>query len=221
MGKFPVAGLPGIQRLLLVGVGRTSRAPESPMDANVTTPLPALLPEPQAEVRSWFAAEVQPHEGALRAYLRGRFPALPDHDDVVQEAFVRVIRAHATGKLQVPRAFLFVTARNVALDHFRREKTNPVMGLVNPDALTVVEEGSLVGPLNHEQDLEVLEEAIAALPERCRQIIMLKKIQGLSYDEIGARLGIAPGTISQQLSIGVAKCRAFFARRGLLKGRET
>ena len=63
---------------------------------------------------------VHPHEPALRAYLSKRFPALPDHDDLVQETYARILRVDDPGRLTHPKAFLFTTARNVAIDLFRR-----------------------------------------------------------------------------------------------------
>ena len=44
------------------------------------------------EQARWFSEHVHPHEPALRAYLSKRFPTLPDHDDLVQETYVRVLR---------------------------------------------------------------------------------------------------------------------------------
>src|SRR5438105_4048316 len=58
----------------------------------------------------WFADAVQPHCAALRSYLHVRFPSLVDIDDLVQESVMRVLRAHATGPVKSPRAFLFTTA---------------------------------------------------------------------------------------------------------------
>ena len=46
----------------------------------------------------WFAEEIQPHEPALRAYLRSRFPEVRDVDDLVQESFTRVLQSRGTVK---------------------------------------------------------------------------------------------------------------------------
>src|SRR5262245_37121045 len=51
---------------------------------------------PQSDTARWFAAEVQPHEPTLRAWLAQRFQGLAEIDDVVQEACLRVLRARAT-----------------------------------------------------------------------------------------------------------------------------
>lgn len=78
-----------------------------------------------AEQARWFSEQVQPHEPALRAYLSKRFPSLPDHDDLVQETYARLLRHSDPLRLTHPRAYLFVTARNAAVDFFRRRQSHP------------------------------------------------------------------------------------------------
>lgn len=58
----------------------------------------------------------------LRAWLRAKFPSLTDPDDLVQETFSRVLQARATAPIASAKAFLFTTARNLALDQVRRQK---------------------------------------------------------------------------------------------------
>lgn len=53
---------------------------------------PTAYPMSSAEQARWFSEHVQPHEPALRAYLSKRFPSLPDHDDLVQETYARLLR---------------------------------------------------------------------------------------------------------------------------------
>src|SRR5688572_3993642 len=81
------------------------------------TALPALERLGDGGVESkWFSEDVKPYEPALRAYLLKRFPSLPDHDDVVQETYTRVLRAREKERLTYAKAFLFTAARNVAID---------------------------------------------------------------------------------------------------------
>src|SRR5438132_9672112 len=70
----------------------------------------------------WFSEEIQPHEPALRAYLRARFPTLQDIDDQIQETYARLFRARKSGRRGLNRGYLFVVARNAALDIFRRKQ---------------------------------------------------------------------------------------------------
>ena len=174
-----------------------------------------------AEQARWFSEHVHPHEHALRAYLSRRFPSLPDHDDLVQETYVRTLRAHEGGRVPCARAFLFTTARNAAIDLFRRRRGNAHEEISEFSALPLLDEApGLAEAAEREQRLEVLLEAILALPERCRQVMMLRHLDGLAYKEIAERLGISPETVKVHMIKGVKDCTRFFRQRGLLGNAE-
>jgi len=173
---------------------------------------------PPTEQARWFSEHVQPYEPALRAYLSKRFPSLPDHDDLVQETYTRLLRAKENGRLTYAKAFLFTAARNAAIDLFRRRRSSAVESLVEFEELPVLEEVPGVGDsIDRQQRLEALIEALAALPERCRQVMMLRYIDGLAYKEIGERLGISPETVKVHMIKGVRDCTRYFQQQGLLE----
>ncbi len=168
------------------------------------------------EINRWFSAEVLPHEAALRAWLRGQFPQLTDVDDIVQESFARVLRARGRGEVQTPRALLFTTARHVAIDLLRRNKIVAFEPLTESPASPVYDEGRGVAEsAAHRQELEILTHAIQSLPDRCRQVLTLRKIYGLSQKEIAAELGISEHTVEVQVANGMRRCAEFLARHGL------
>ena len=171
---------------------------------------------PPTDQARWFSEQVQPHEPALRAYLSKRFPALPDHDDLVQETYIRTLRAHAGGRVTHARAFLFTAARNAAIDLFRRRRGQDHEEISEIHALPALDEAPGLGAAaEHEQRLDALLEAILALPERCRQVLTLRKIYGLSQREIAAQLGISEHTVEAQVGNGMRRCTEFLARYGL------
>ncbi|MDB6114381.1 MAG: polymerase, sigma-24 subunit, subfamily [Lacunisphaera sp.] len=164
----------------------------------------------------WFAEEVQPHASEMRAWLRGKFPALTDPDNLVQESLTRVWQAHATGAVPAPKALLFTTARNLALDELRRRQIVAFEPLTEIAGPPVYEEGRTAAEAAaHHQELEILTKAIQSLPDRCRQVLTLRKIYGLSQKEIAAQLGIAEHTVEAQVATGMRKCAVFLARFGL------
>lgn len=173
-------------------------------------PSPHPMPPHDSEQTRWFDEHVRPHEPMLRGWLRSKFATETDIDDVVQDAYVRLFRAREGGELASPKAYLFAVARNVALDRLRHRRVLRAEPLAETEALSVLEEGEgIPETIAHNQELEILTEAIQSLPDRCRQIFTLRKVYGLSQAEIAAKMRLSENTVSAQLTIGVKKCMAF------------
>lgn len=149
----------------------------------------------------------------LRAWLRSRFPTGCDIDDIVQEAYMRVLQARTSTEIASPKAFFFATARNLALGVMRHQKVSAQDSLAEIDELSILDGGPDVHhAVARAQELELLTEAIQSLPTRCRQILTLRKIYGMSQKEVAAQLGIAEHTVEAQGTIGLRKIAAFFER---------
>jgi RNA polymerase sigma-70 factor (ECF subfamily) len=171
---------------------------------------------PSPEQTRWFRQEVQPHESSLRAHLRRRFPSLPDVDDLVQESYCRLIQARKTGPIRYVKAFLFATARNAALDLFRRRRVVAIESVAEIERLPVIEDGpGVADTVGRQQELALLADAIRAVPERCRQVLTLRKLYGISQKEIAAQLGISEHTVEVQVAKGMRRIAASLARHGL------
>ena len=152
----------------------------------------------------------------LRAWLKRRFPSLLDIDDIVQECYARVWAARCANSINSPKAFLFTTARNLATDRIRRGKVVKIDSLAEMDKLTVQDEGpSAPETAALHQELELLTLALQSLPGRCRQVLTLRKIYGLSQKEIAARLQISESTVEAQVANGMHRCGKFLATYGL------
>lgn len=177
------------------------------------------MPPQDLETARWYDEEVRPHAAALRAWLRAQFPSLVDPDDLVQESYLRLLRARGSGTIANTRAFLFTTARNVALDLVRRNRVVATEALVTAAPSSVIEERHDVAEsVSRAQEIEILHEAIRQLPERCREIVTLQRIHGLSNRQIGERLGLSVHTVNAQMVIGLMRCRAYLSERGVLRG---
>lgn len=174
---------------------------------------PSIVSErrPSADQTRWFAEEVQPNEPLLRGWLHARFPSVRDLDDLIQESYLRVLRAHAAGPIRSAKAFLFTTAHNLAINHLARHRYEGPTALGERDSSTVLDEGASVPEsVALAQELEMLTEAIQSLPERCREAFISRRLYRLSTREVATRLGISESTVDAQCIIALRKLAHFF-----------
>jgi len=183
------------------------------------TPCLTAVDSRESEINRWFSEEVHPHESMLRAWLRNLFPSLHDVDDIVQDSYIRLIRAKKAGKVGNAKGYLFSTARNAARDVIRHQAVADAWSITETVPWSVLEDGpGVVDQVSRRQELALLAEAIYALPERCRQVFLLKKIQGLSQKEIAARLGITENTVETLVAKGAHRCADYLRAHGVGAG---
>lgn len=126
---------------------------------------------------------------------------------------MRVLHARETVYIESPKAFLFATAQNVALGIMRQRKSRGTDALADVETSSILDdEADILRFIDHSENLELLTEAVQSLPTRCRQILTLRKIYGLSQKEVAAQLGIAEHTVEAQGTIALRKIADFFAR---------
>jgi RNA polymerase sigma factor (sigma-70 family) len=164
----------------------------------------------------WFAEEVLPHERPLRSYLQRSLPSMADVDDLVQDCFARMMRAKTSGTIRSPKPLLFAIARNAVRDFISRKTRAELIPITESGDLAVLEEGSdVVESVCRRQELALLTEAIRALPERCREVLLLRKIKGLSQKEIAELLGIAEHTVEALAAKGTRRCAEYLRAHGM------
>ncbi len=171
----------------------------------------------------WFVSEVHPHGNALKAYLQSSFPSVRDVDDVIQESYIRILKARAVHPLHSAKAFLFTIGRRLAIDAIRRNRRTAgrevVMDLRSEGVLE--DKADAAERVSIDEEFTILAEAIHSLPARCQEIMILRKIQRLSHQEIAERLGISVNTVDVQLCRGMDKCTEYLRKKGVVFSRRT
>lgn len=155
----------------------------------------------RGEIDEWFARNVLPHEPDLRRWL-ARFAGDLDPDDIVQETYAGMARDFR--QVRNPRAFMFTLARHAVIANLRRRRVVNIVAIADLDRLPVADgaatgEQALVG----REELSMLQQALADLPDRCREVLTLRKIEGLPQREVAARMGIREDTVERQTIHGM------------------
>jgi len=124
----------------------------------------------------------------------------PNEDDLAQEASLRAIESGTA--IRHPRAFLTRVARNIAIDEARKLKVRGGLALqidALPDQMA-----PWVGP--DQETALLMKQVILGLPELYRDVFILSRFHGLSYQEIAAERGITVKAVEYRMSRALALC---------------
>lgn len=156
-----------------------------------------------AEVEAWFVREILPLEAILMRYLRHNWRDKSDVEDLRQEIYVRVCEAAFRQIPDAGKPFLFTTARNLLITRARRGHVIPIEVVGDLETFAADVPGPDRNAMAREE-LRRLQSAIEHLPARCREAVVLRKIEGLSRREIAQRMGISEATVSEHLAAGMS-----------------
>jgi RNA polymerase sigma-70 factor (ECF subfamily) len=158
-------------------------------------------------IAAWVAREIVPHEVRIRRWLARSRLSPEDIDEVMQEAYCRIAMLPSVDHIDQPRAYMFAITRNLLLRRLKRQQ------IVVLEALTEIEtwqdegtpspEEQAASRISYERVLAI----IGRLPERCRKVVELRKIEGWSQKEIAAHLGMTEKAVEKQIWTGVRAIR--------------
>lgn len=147
----------------------------------------------------WIANEIVPHEPDVRRWLRRSSLRTVDADDVVQEAYARIAAAAPGASVREPRAYFFTVVRNVALEQMRRARVTPIAAVADLQSSFIVDDRA--GPEQIAADRDELRrvfDMIQRLPDKLRQVLLMRRVEGLPQKEIARRLGVPESTIEKR-----------------------
>ncbi len=152
----------------------------------------------------WVANEIMPHEAGVRAWLR-RSRLRPDEiDDLMQEAYAKLVGLKRVDQIESPDGYFFQTVRNLLTDKLRRAKIIRIETVMEIDALSVSsDEPSPEQTAAARRELSRVQALIQALPDRCRRVFELRKVQGVPQREIARLLGISESAVENEAVKGM------------------
>jgi RNA polymerase sigma factor (sigma-70 family) len=148
------------------------------------------------DLASLYASE----QGRLKKLVRRLVGSKATAEDLVHQAFLKLMANVDCGDLVNCPAYLTCTARNLALNHLRDRSRRAEVGLPEGEFHALAD--SRPSPemtAIFRCELRRVLKAVAALPPRRREAFVLNKFEGLSYDEIAARQGVSRNTVISQI----------------------
>lgn len=147
------------------------------------------------------------HFKSLIAYLRMFIKDPELAKDIAQQSFVKLWIKRTIVPKEVPlKRYLFGIAKNHFIDQHRaRMRENQTLEKLKIEALEHYSSEPTEPMTNR---TELLKQAINALPPKCREILLMSKMEGLSYKQIALRLNISVKTVESQMRIAYTKIRA-------------
>jgi RNA polymerase sigma factor (sigma-70 family) len=164
-----------------------------------------------------FRAVVLPHLADALAFARWLTGSPHDAEDVVQEACIRALAGIDTYAGGSARAWLLAIVRNACFTWLAKHRPKSLVLAGDTAALAGTREEGMFGnaeptpeaQLIAKADAEAIAAAIEALPNPFREVVVLRDINGLSYREIAAMIGVPIGTVMSRL----ARARSLLAAR--------
>jgi len=163
------------------------------------------------DVNAWFVREILPLEASLLRFLRRGWRNESDIRDLCQDVYIEI---YESAKAEIPesaKAFAFTVARNVLVSRLRHAQVVAIEAVADLDDLGIVldEPGPERAAIGR-QELHRLQAALDQLPQRWREVIVMRKIEGFTRPQIAARLGIAERTVSLHLASGIVALANLF-----------
>ena len=157
------------------------------------------------EFDDWFVREVLVHERALSLFLQRSWPHRDEWHDLRQEVYARVYEAAGRTRPDAPKAFLFATARHLMTDRLRRSRVVSIepVGDFESSNVYLIDEVSPERWTGTRQALKRVVEALDRLPDRCREVVWLRRVEELPQKDVASRLGISEKTVEKHLAKGM------------------
>lgn len=152
----------------------------------------------------WFTEEILTYQGLHRAYALKLVKNRDEAEDLVQEAYARLFRLENWDRITNPHAFTMRILHNEAMERFRRADVVAIDRGASLNALEPVDDDPRPDAIFFaRREYQHVLKMMDSLPERCREVIRLRRIEGLSPKEVAEKMDISVSTVEKHLTKGL------------------
>ena len=142
----------------------------------------------------------------IAAFIQGRVGDHGRAEDIAQDVFMSALRRMRASDQRIQfKPWIYEIAKNACIDEFRRSRRRREVSLDTHDG-PAADSGALIsiapGPpaaAEHRQQLDDLRGAFGGLSDNHHQLLVMRELEGLSYDEIGHRTGMSRQMVESAL----------------------
>lgn len=139
-----------------------------------------------------------------------------DVDDILQEAFIRVLRSDSQQEIKSPKGYLFAVSRNLVLKKLI-EQSKEIHSEIDQAILEPDIDNSVERELYQKAKLQRFNEVLNSLPEKHRRAILLRKLYCLSHKEIASKMDVSVSSVEKYIAKGLMKCKQSLHAQGFVE----
>lgn len=165
------------------------------------------------ERAGWIERHVLPYEPRIRAWLNRNRVADLEVDDIVQEMYARIGALDSFDGIRRPELYALKVAHSILFNHIHRSRIVRITAAGDLRAYdTPSLEASPEETAAQRDEVQIVADMLAAMPERTRQVLLLRRVEGLSQRETAVRLAIAEKTVEKHMTRAVLYLSEHFGR---------
>lgn len=135
-------------------------------------------------------------------------------EDIVQQSFIKIWKQRKDLDVtKSTKSYLYTIAYNTYIDNYRKQRREDVvLDTLREQAIreSIAEDTEIM-----EARITRLKQLVTQLPPRCREILILNKLEGLTYKQIAEKLELSQKTVESQMRIAYQKIREGFENDGI------
>ena len=175
-----------------------------------------------SERARWLARNILPHEALIRARLRDLSVYHLDIEDVLQETYTRILSIASLETILYPKQYAVQTARAIVIDYVRHSRVVSIAYTGSLELLALpVQEASAEERLEFRAEVAAVAEALAQLPDRNRETLIMRRIEGLSQKEVAKRLKVSEKSVERYMTDAVRELIRLFGRGGKARAQAS
>lgn len=156
------------------------------------------------ELNAWFVREVLPLERALTSYIRRNWRVAEDVFELRQDIYEHSLIGARRALPLNARAYVYTVARNHLINHAKRARIVPIETIADLDSVHGdIDMFETERALTARDELRRAKEGIDKLPPKCREVILLQKVEGLTDRQAAESLGVSVETVRRQIKLGM------------------